>query len=156
MIFLSRFKRFFNKNKFYLYILIFFISLLILSFLFKKRKEFFTNTLQDDNLLPIFDPEWNKREICGNILLLEDHLLEKRKGCHECIKKHMLMIEYYANELKQLDKNGEYSKYNDLPQRIRDIIRDYLNSFPNEQVAQKFRVLRKELLDDKCFATGIL
>jgi len=110
----------------------------------------------NDDLLPIFNPEWNKREICGNILLLEDHLLDNNKFCSDCCKKHMLTMEYLANEMRQLDIKGEYKEYYDLPQRIRNIAKKFLEGTQRQKIAQEFRALRKELLDDKCFAMGII
>jgi hypothetical protein len=53
-----------------------------------------------DSLLPVLDPRFNMREICKQSVLLEDHLFQKEKRCHDCICKHFLTIEALAERKK--------------------------------------------------------
>jgi hypothetical protein len=61
-----------------------------------------------DGLLPILDPMFNVREVVKNILLLEDHLLDQRRRCMQCLKKHLLLIEAFLEEAITLSKKGRY------------------------------------------------
>jgi hypothetical protein len=54
------------------------------------------------------DPLFNLREVCKQLLLLEDHLFHKEKQCPDCIRKHLLMIEALADEAVALDPIGLY------------------------------------------------
>ena len=63
--------------------------------------------MSDENekeLLPVFSPLFNMREICKQVVLLEDHLNNPRKRCPDCIKKHFLTIEAFFEEAVSLDK----------------------------------------------------
>jgi hypothetical protein len=67
-----------------------------------------------DSLLPVLDPRFNMREICKQSVLLEDHLFQKEKRCHDCIIKHFLTIEGLAEEAVTLDKEHKYNELIDL------------------------------------------
>jgi hypothetical protein len=58
--------------------------------------------------LSISDPRFNLREIAKQLILLEQHLLEKGKYCPDCITKHILTVEALADECQSLDKNQDY------------------------------------------------
>jgi hypothetical protein len=109
-------------------------------------------------LLPVLEPMFNMREMCKQIILLEDHLFQTRKRCEDCICKHFLTIEALAEEALTLDKNKKYIDYlQDLPDRIREIQDQYLkleNSDDMNEVAQKLRVIRKEMMT-KSFKEGL-
>lgn len=60
------------------------------------------------DLLPILEVEFNIREAVKNMLLVEDHLLDKRRRCQDCCKKHLLLIESFLDEAISLDKKGKY------------------------------------------------
>lgn len=62
------------------------------------------------DLLPILDVKFNIREAVKNMLLIEDHLLDKRRRCMDCCKKHLLLIESFLEEAISLDKKGKYIK----------------------------------------------
>jgi len=49
-------------------------------------------------LLPVMNPLFNFRQIVKEILLLEDHLAHPDMRCPDCINKHLLKIEGYAEE----------------------------------------------------------
>ena len=63
---------------------------------------------KDMDLLPIMNPLFNMREICKQMVLLEDHLNNIRKRCHDCIRKHFLTIEAFFEEAISLDKDLKY------------------------------------------------
>jgi hypothetical protein len=55
------------------------------------------------SLNPVMDPHFNLRQVVKEILLLEDHLLHPENRCPDCITKHLLKIEAYAEESVGLD-----------------------------------------------------
>lgn len=107
-----------------------------------------------DSLLPVLDPRFNMREICKQSVLLEDHLFQKEKRCHDCIIKHFLTIEGLAEEAITLDKEHKYSELIDLPQKIRVIEQKYLKNHTDPKqpaiTAQELREIRKGYMQ-KCF-----
>lgn len=109
---------------------------------------------EDRGLLPIMSPLFNIREICKQIVLLEDHLNNVRKRCPDCIRKHFLTIEAFFEEAISLDRD---LKYLDIlegqAQTIRDLQYFWLN-FKDDaekskkgyyEIAQFLRDIRKEL-----------
>jgi hypothetical protein len=107
------------------------------------------------DLLPVLDPMYNMREMCKQIILLEDHLFQKKKRCHDCICKHFLTIEALAEEAITLDKNNKYTKeLSDLPDNVRAIAKIYINNHDDPKqpavTAQKLRQIRKGVMQ-KCF-----
>ena len=109
---------------------------------------------KDMDLLPIMNPLFNMREICKQMVLLEDHLNNIRKRCHDCIRKHFLTIEAFFEEAISLDKD---LKYLDIlegqAQNIRNLqgiwlkIKDdpELGRKAYYRISQKLREVRKEL-----------
>ena len=100
-------------------------------------------------LLPIMNPMFNLRELSIQIVLLEDHLFQKRKRCKDCICKHFLTMEGLAEEAITLDKEGKLVKklkLQKLPERIRKIERKHLNGEDSEVIAQELRALRKSFM----------
>lgn len=55
------------------------------------------------------DPRYNLRQVCLNWLLLEQHLTDREQYCPDCIRKHAMLAEAYANEAFQLDARREYT-----------------------------------------------
>jgi hypothetical protein len=106
------------------------------------------------NLLPVLDPMFNMREMCKQIILLEDHLFQKEKRCHDCICKHFLTIEALAEEAITLDKTSKYPELVNLPQKIRTITKKYISNHKDPKqpalTGQDLRVLRKNFML-KCF-----
>ena len=105
---------------------------------------------QKSKLMPILEPTYNMREICKNMLLLEDHLFQREKRCKQCIKKHFLLIEAFSEEMITLDIDKNYTSYYDLPNKIRQIERNFLNGDTMEDIAQQLRIIRKDLIK-QCF-----
>ncbi len=105
-------------------------------------------------LLPVMDPMYNMREICKQSILLEDHLFQKEKRCHDCICKHFLTIEALAEEAITLDKEQKHPEINILPTKVRTITKKYIDNHTSENqpplTAQELREIRKDLMQ-KCF-----
>jgi tRNA nucleotidyltransferase/poly(A) polymerase len=73
-------------------------------------KQWFTNRPQfskQGSLLPLMNPEFNLREIVKQMILLEDHLFHARKQCPDCIDKHLLTIEAFAEEMVSLSDSPD-------------------------------------------------
>jgi hypothetical protein len=112
----------------------------------------------DQGLLPIMSPLYNLREICKQIVLLEDHLNQPRKRCPDCIRKHFLTIEALFEEAVSLDKELKYIEVLDnKAEEIRKLQSVWLDTRDNEQahrfyliLAQALRVLRKSFAEH-CF-----
>lgn len=102
------------------------------------------------DLLPILDPMYNMREICKQLILLEDHLFQKEKRCHDCICKHFLTIEALAEEAITLDKHQKYPELNDIPTKVRKITKTYIMNHKDTAqhaiTAQELRELRKSMM----------
>lgn len=109
---------------------------------------------KDMGLLPIMNPLFNLREICKQMVLLEDHLNNPRKRCPDCISKHFITIEAFFEEAISLDKDLKYSKLLDgKAQIMRDLQGLWLNFKDTDKedrgyalVAQFLRRLRKDIL----------
>lgn len=109
---------------------------------------------KDMGLLPIMNPLFNLREICKQMVLLEDHLNNPRKRCPDCISKHFITIEAFFEEAISLDKDLKYSKLLDgKAQIMRDLQGLWLNFMGSNiedrgyaLVAQFLRRLRKDIL----------
>ncbi len=102
------------------------------------------------DLLPVLDPMYNMREMCKQLILLEDHLFQKEKRCHDCICKHFLTIEALAEEAITLDKHHKYPELNDIPTKVRMITKKYITNHKDKSqhavTAQELRELRKSLM----------
>lgn len=100
---------------------------------------------KDKTQLPIFKPEFNFREGAKQLILLEDHLFNRRKFCLDCCKKHALAAEGLFEEAMSLDREHKYEKIcNDLPNRIRDIIK-LLGKEDAIIIGDKVRSIRKPI-----------
>ncbi len=105
----------------------------------------------NEGLLPILDYKYNMREIVKQCILLEDHLINVQKQCHQCIIKHFLAIEALAEEALTLNKNlTPESKLNEIPKKIREFQKVWYEDKDKNsiKVAQSLRVLRKEYMED--------
>jgi hypothetical protein len=108
----------------------------------------------NDGLYPILDPKFNMREVAKQLILLEDHCFHTERRCHDCIKKHALMIEGFLEEAITLDKNGDMQKeIKDTLKQFRDVTKPLLlkidkkNATDNDyyNCAQNLRVVRKPI-----------
>lgn len=98
--------------------------------------------------LDIMDPMHNVREIAKQFLLLEDHLIHPSKRCTDCIGKHLLTAEAFAEEAISLDRDQNHSEMlAGLPEAIRGFWHLIIEQkAPMENVAQSIRQLRKNLV----------
>ena len=106
-------------------------------------------------LYPILDPRFNLREAAKNCILLEDHLFQTQRQCHDCILKHLLMIEGFLEEGITLDKKKEYCEDLDgCMHEFRQIFEKMAGKMKNggnltndecREFAQQIRKMRKPL-----------
>lgn len=97
-------------------------------------------------LLPVFEPTYNMREVCKQLCLIEDHLNQRDKRCADCIRKHFLTIEGLIEEGIGLDKEAKH--HEDLQKGL-DLVRGAQKKWndgkdPEPTIAQELRTLRKE------------
>ena len=107
-------------------------------------------TTGSTQLLPVMDPLFNMREICKQSILLEDHLFQKKKRCRDCCIKHQLTIEALAEEAITLDKDRKCEDLYYLPDKIRELQKDFVNGREPGDIAHEYRKLRKSLMQ-RCF-----
>lgn len=104
------------------------------------------NEAPGGKLLPIFNPLYNVREVCKQLVLLEDHLFHPKKRCPDCIRKHLLTAEALSEEAVTLDKEGAYiAELAGLADQIRAISKMNVRGENRAQMAQAARALRKRL-----------
>ena len=99
--------------------------------------------------LSILDPEFNFREIAKQMLLLEDHLLHENKHCPDCIRKHLMTIEAFAEEAVSLDKRDRWVP---LAKSLVGFARRWLQQVEDHprawgRIAQSIRQVRKVLVE---------
>ena len=105
-------------------------------------------------MLDIFNPLHNLKEICKEFVLLEDHLQAPEKRCPDCIRKHLLKAEAFAEEAIALDKSSKYlNLLRPIPAQIRQIQDDFSNGANDHQLGQRARMIRKRL-SPLCFSVN--
>jgi len=101
--------------------------------------------------MSLMHPRFNLREVAKQMILLEDHLQHPYKVCPDCIRKHLLTIEAFAEEATTLDKVGVY---HDLAEGIANYARYWMEDFqddkPLPEIAQRIRTVRKNLVPVVC------
>lgn len=112
----------------------------------------FEKNNSENKLLPVLETKFNLREICKQCILLEDHLSQKEKQCHDCIVKHFLALEGLSEEAITLDKENENpNNVKNLPQKIRDLQKLWFkNPDKTHECSQELRKIRKSMMED-CF-----
>ena len=96
--------------------------------------------------LSISDPRYNIREIVKQMILLEQHLLEKDKYCPDCISKHLLTVEALAEEAQCLDADQRWCKLTaPLVCKARVWSAAYEAGVPTAKIGQDVRHVRKQL-----------
>ncbi len=97
-------------------------------------------------MLPLMDPAFNLREVVKNLILLEDHLLHEDRRCPDCIKKHLLAAEAFADESASLSEMGE----NPVPSGTSTSLRNVWDRLGGGacpiEIGQEIRQLRKALV----------
>ena len=97
-------------------------------------------------LMPIFEPMHNAREIAKQLVLLEDHLAQPRKRCPDCIRKHLLTAEALAEEAVALDREGLHRDFfQRSAEELRDISAAFLAKQDKGDLGQRVRELRKRM-----------
>ena len=104
-------------------------------------------------LLPVMRPGQNLREIIKQCIMLEDHLVQPRKRCPDCITKHMLAIEALAEECGSLCGSGSAAE-SALADRLAQTTRVMQHAWarkPKDEatcraVAEHTRAMRKQLM----------
>lgn len=95
----------------------------------------------------ISSSKFNFREICKQLILLEDHLSDDDKYCIDCIRKHLLSVEGYAEESLTLEPSGEWVADSNL---VANLARDWIVRFTDgeklKKLGQEIRKLRKRLV----------
>lgn len=102
---------------------------------------------------PVSNPDYNMTEVITQSILLEDHLENKRRNCHDCIFKHMLFIQGLVHENVCLAGNtvDKYPYMKECPEvykRIFDMWRNNKDDDKNKQnVLTELRAMRKKLME---------
>ena len=99
-------------------------------------------------------PLFNAREASKQIVLLEQHLFDPRQRCVDCIRKHFLVIEGLIEEAVTLDRGNAYHYLHSMPEKIRRLAAAYNAGVSPERIAQGFRVIRKQLVQNT-FVSGL-
>jgi peptidoglycan hydrolase-like protein with peptidoglycan-binding domain len=104
--------------------------------------------MEREQLQAIFNPLHNARQIAKELTLLEDHLIQPPQHCPDCIRKHLLRAEAYADEAMGLDEEGSFvDTFGDVQQALRGVSRDYLQVSTDRRgrqaLAQRVRKVRK-------------
>lgn len=112
-----------------------------------------TRSLQRRSLL---DAVFNLREIVKQMILLEDHLNHRHKFCADCIRKHLLTIEAFAEEAVTLD--DPYGDIRSLASAIVEKAKLWMEAFCDEvdppAIASEVRQVRKLLVPLCCDPRG--
>lgn len=92
--------------------------------------------------------EFNIREITKNLILLEDHLVHEEKFCEDCIRKHLMTIEAFAEEACTLDPSGKWvGECDKMSKRSRRWMVKFTDKEDPIKLAQEIRSLRKNLVN---------
>ena len=96
--------------------------------------------------LTLMEPLFNLRELCKQLLLLEDHLAQPGKRCPDCIRKHLLTVEALADEAVALDPTGIYCNSGGMTAELaRRWAEQLMDGTDPAEVSQQVRYVRKNL-----------
>lgn len=96
--------------------------------------------------MKINDPLFNLRELTKQLVLLEQHLLEKGKYCPDCISKHLLCIEALAEEGECLDATGRtHQTFRVLAHEAKRWASAFTAGARPQDIGQEVRRIRKQL-----------
>jgi hypothetical protein len=97
--------------------------------------------------LSLNSAEFNHREIAKQLLLLEDHLTDDKKFCSDCIRKHLMLVEAFAEEAMMLEPTGSLMTKSKLLQRqAKRWIMNYEDGLDRFELAKSIRRVRKSLV----------
>lgn len=95
----------------------------------------------------IFSAEFNIREICKQMLLLEDHLSDDDKYCTDCIRKHLMTVEALAEEAVTLEPKSKWLKHSKrIALKARNWMIAFTDGMDKYTLSQYIRRERKVLL----------
>jgi hypothetical protein len=97
-------------------------------------------------LLPLMEPAFNLREIVKHLLLLEDHLLHPDRRCPDCVWKHLLTAEAFADESDTLVGDHPNPVPPFLAADLRQLGVDLRNQVDPAVIGQRARTIRKALV----------
>lgn len=105
------------------------------------------------SLQPMHLSSFNLREIVKQMVLLEDHLFTPSKRCQECIAKHFLTIEAFADEGVTLEGNASLHKVlRAISMYVRHLHDNYRKVLGHDtsiiNIASNIRVVRKFLMKE--------
>ena len=97
----------------------------------------------------ILNPAHNLREVAKQLLLLENHLCNPERRCSDCIAKHLLTLEAYAEEAAELDTGGTLQEaayaLAEVARRAWHMV--FYGQVPPQQIQQWLRQHRKHLMN---------
>lgn len=97
--------------------------------------------------LSLNSAEFNHREIAKQFLLLEDHLTDNKKFCSDCIRKHLMLAEAFAEEAMMLEPTGSlFSRSRLLQRQAKRWITEFENGMDRLELAERVRKVRKKLV----------
>ena len=100
-------------------------------------------------LMPVMRPQHNMRELIKQLVLLEDHLVQREHRCKDCIRKHFLCSEGLAQEALTLARPGPASLMLGLPPRLRVLHHAWETNHDDahtRSIAARLRRMRKQLM----------
>ncbi len=96
---------------------------------------------------PLNSALFNIREIAKQLILLEDHLTDDDKYCDDCIRKHLMAVEAYAEEALNLEPGGMWSaRSRDIALQARRFMIRYADGDSRILLAGDVRMMRKDLV----------
>lgn len=97
--------------------------------------------------LSLNSAEFNHREIAKQFLLLEDHLTDDKKFCSDCIRKHLMLSEAFAEEAMMLEPSGSLmTKSKSLQRQSKRWIMEFEDGVDRYELAERIRKVRKGLV----------
>jgi hypothetical protein len=117
----------------------------------KKNHQCGMSCKQLDDLL---DPVYNIKQVIENTLLLEQHLVNDRQYCFDCVTKHFLLCTGLLSEAVWLAGKScnLYPHLTDDTVFYNEIFNFWLDNRDNKQIrleiAEKLRQKRKQLVQD--------
>jgi hypothetical protein len=103
---------------------------------------------------PVMDPLYNIKQIIENILLLEEHLVNERQFCIDCIVKHYLLCTgLYDEAIWLAGKNvSKYPNMTEDAKFMNESFRYWLDNKDDKEIkleiADQLRQKRKELVHE--------
>lgn len=105
-----------------------------------------------ENIDPVSEPSYNMKEIAKQSILLEDHLTQANKRCKDCIVKHFLTLQGYAEEGVSL-ANENLDQYPLLAESVplyKELLSEWLKEKSDQNkmmsIAERLREHRKKIV----------